>query len=89
MLNSLTLGFDMTETQSGLERSIGRLEGKVDLMLKETTSLRADFQSLEQGRLSRLEVKVEGLVIKMTIIVSIISAVVSLLLSFGERYFFK
>lgn len=46
------------------ERSLGRLEGKVDSIVNmmqgmqgEVTSLRNDFGTMEKGRLSRLEVQ--------------------------------
>ena len=48
---------------SAIERSIGRLEGKVDgitndikIMSESMNALRASFDILEKGRLSRLEV---------------------------------
>lgn len=37
-------------------RAIGRLEGKMDAMVASVNGLAASFDSLEKGRLSRLEI---------------------------------
>lgn len=44
-----------------IERSLGRVEGKLDLLVKSVSDLSSAFQNLEAGRLSRLEVKVNTL----------------------------
>lgn len=47
----------MIEENTGdIQRSIGRLEGKLDSVLGVVSKLSVDFTALEQGRLSRLEV---------------------------------
>ena len=38
------------------ERALGRLEGKMDSMVASVNALAASFESLEKGRLSRLEI---------------------------------
>ena len=40
---------------NGLERSIGRLEGKVDALITEVKDLKKSFNTLEEGRVSTLE----------------------------------
>jgi hypothetical protein len=42
---------------AGMERSLGRVEGKLDLALTAISALGASFDALEKGRLSRLEVQ--------------------------------
>lgn len=37
-------------------RSIGRLEGKLDSMVSSVQALSSSFENLEKGRLSRLEI---------------------------------
>lgn len=44
------------ENTSTIERSIGKLEGKMDMMVSSMNALSASFDSLEKGRLSRLEI---------------------------------
>ncbi len=46
----------MTEETASLDRSLGRLEGKMDLMCTSVNNLAASFENLEKGRLSRLEI---------------------------------
>lgn len=41
---------------SELIRAIGKLEGKMDLMVNSVSNLASSFESLEKGRLSRLEI---------------------------------
>lgn len=40
-----------------VERAIGRLEGKLDSVIKLVGDLGASFDAMEKGRLSRLEVQ--------------------------------
>ena len=42
--------------ETNMERSIGRLEGKLDLVVTSITGLQSAFDTMEKGRLSRLEV---------------------------------
>lgn len=50
-----------TDTNS-FERALGRLEGKMDSMVNSVNALASSFESLEKGRLSRLEIKVAEIV---------------------------
>lgn len=68
---------------STMERSIGRLEGKVDLILTDMSKLRGSFETLEAGRLTRLEEEVSGLIVKM----GVATAVISIVLSVASAYF--
>lgn len=43
-------------TEKNIERSIGRLEGKMDNVVSEITALRVSFDNLEKGRFSKLEI---------------------------------
>lgn len=38
-------------------RAVGRLEGKLDSMVAMVAELRGDFENMERGRLSKLEVE--------------------------------
>lgn len=42
--------------RTDFERSLGRVEGKLDSVISVVTDLKSSFDSLEKGRLSRLEV---------------------------------
>ena len=42
--------------KNGIERTIGRLEGKIDSLGLTITELKNAFDSLEKGRLSTLEI---------------------------------
>ena len=42
--------------QVDLERAIGRVEGKLDLVVTSISELKNAFDTMEKGRLSRLEV---------------------------------
>ena len=88
-----------TQTQeiNTLERSIGRLEGKVDLVVATITQLSSDFTTMERGRLSVLEVKVNTLqtenkdkarstAIWVSAIVGVIVSVVSSIIVFYLTY---
>lgn len=44
------------EEGDNLERSLGRLEGKMDSVMSTVTALAASFENLEKGRLSNLEI---------------------------------
>ena len=46
----------MQQEQEHLERSIGRLEGKLDSVVTMVAGLKDSFETMEKGRLSRLEV---------------------------------
>ena len=55
----------MSENQTqeaSFERALGRLEGKMDAMVSSVNALASSFESLEKGRLSRLEIKVAEIV---------------------------
>jgi len=47
---------DDLQNKPDISRAIGRLEGKVDLMVTSISNLASSFESLEKGRLSRLEI---------------------------------
>ena len=79
----------LEEMQASVERSIGRLEGKMDYAINELSELKIAFNSLEAGRLSRLERDFANLVGKMTVIVSIASLLVSLLINGAVKYLFN
>jgi len=42
--------------QENLQRALGRVEGKVDLVVQSIADLKNSFEKMEQGRLSKLEV---------------------------------
>lgn len=65
--------------EEGVERSIGRLEGKLDLVIDTMTELKAQFISLEAGRLSKLESTVAGLVVKVGLVAAAIPIAIELL----------
>lgn len=44
--------------ENNLERSIGKLEGKMDAMIATMERLASSFDNLEKGRLSTLEINV-------------------------------
>ena len=102
----LLLTEDMLQSQNkmsaNLERSIGRLEGKVDVVIEDIklisdnmTALRASFDILEKGRLSNLEVSFASLQAKVQerarntalIYSGTISFAISILSAIITRYF--
>ncbi len=81
----------MTNEPNGIERSIGRIEGKLDLMINTITDLKTSFDSLEKGRLTRLEVafntlqteieyKAKSVATWRALVFSIIASVISAIL---------
>lgn len=75
--------------EQNINRSIGRLEGKVDLVIGQMTKLEGAFSTLESGRLSRLETEVAGLIVKMSLIAAGIPIIVSLVIYLAQHYLFK
>lgn len=78
---------------NGIQRDIGRLEGKIDTLTtsignvhKEVGGLRNDFMDMEKGRLSKLEVEVATNAAKMKVYIAIASfaasALVGLIIKF-------
>ena len=76
----------MDNPTNGTERSLGRLEGKLDLIIKDVSELNASFHELEQGRLSRLEIQFSNLTGKLTIVAAVVSIGISALF-FILQYF--
>ena len=70
------------------ERSIGRLEGKVDLLITKVDNLDKSFHTLEEGRLSTLEHDFANLTGKLSIIAVIVSAVISIATAVVVKIFF-
>lgn len=77
------------ENGQGVERAIGRLEGKVDSIVSDVRALRSSFEVLEAGRLSAVEKEVANLTTKMAIITASISVGISVVLSIIQFVFFK
>lgn len=75
------------ETQD-IAMSIGRLEGKMDLVVSDMGALKGAFQTLEAGRLSRLETKVAELVVKVGLIAAAVPIVVSITWAIIQHYYF-
>ena len=75
--------------EANLDRSIGRLEGKVDFIIKEMSDLKGAFSVLEAGRLSKLESQVSGLIVKVGVISGGIALIVTSLAQLVVRYFLK
>lgn len=50
------------------QRALGRVEGKLDLVIDQVTALRGSFETLEAGRLSRLETTVAQQTVRLTMI---------------------
>lgn len=71
---------------SGVERSIGRLEGKIDLIVNQVSGLRAEFMTLEAGRLSKLERDFANLIGRLTAIMAGVSIAVSLGVFLLQKY---
>jgi hypothetical protein len=76
-----------------LNRSLGRVEGKLDGLQKSMeglatsqTRLATAFESLEAGRLSRLETKVAEQTVRISILASAIPVVISGLFLIVEHY---
>ncbi len=67
-------------------RAIGRLEGKVDLVVSMVAELRNSFEKMEQGRLSTLEVKVANLIGRLTVIIALVSGGTSFAFLLLEKY---
>ncbi len=57
---------ESTQETNSFERALGRLEGKMDSMVSSVNALASSFESLEKGRLSRLEIKVAEIVTENT-----------------------
>ena len=72
-----------------IARSLGRVEGKIDLVVSDMGALKGAFQTLEAGRLSRLEGIVAGLVAKMTIIAAAVPIGVTIVWGFVQNYLLK
>lgn len=72
-----------------VERSIGRLEGKVDLVITTMDKLKDAFETLESGRLSTLEKDFANLTGKITIIMVGVSAGTSFALFLVEKFLLK
>lgn len=55
---NVDLRVTMDEDSKGADfsRALGRLEGKMDSVVAAVTAISASFESLEKGRLSRLEI---------------------------------
>lgn len=73
----------MNNTQ---ERSIGRLEGKIDLVIQEVKELNRAFRALEDGRVSTLERNFANLSGKLAIISAIVSFIVSIGIVLLQRF---
>ena len=71
------------------ERSLGRVEGKLDLIIKEMSDLSTAFRTLEAGRLSNLETKVANLTVRIAIISAGIPIAISMIFYFIQRYLLK
>lgn len=71
------------------QRSIGRLEGKIDLIIDTMDKLKDAFETLESGRLSTLEKDFANLGGKITIIMVGVSAGTSFGLFLIEKYLLK
>jgi hypothetical protein len=74
---------------SDINRSIGRLEGKLDSLVTSVNTLASSFKSLEEGRLSQLEREFSLLTGKITIIMVGVSAGISFALYIAERYLLR
>ncbi len=72
-----------------IQRSIGRLEGKLDYLVNSVNTLAASFKTLEEGRLSQLEREFALLTGKITIIMVGVSAAISFGLFAVEKYLLK
>lgn len=72
-----------------VERSIGRLEGKLDSLISTVSSLKQSFDTLEAGRLSALEKQVAQITTKIAIIASGLSVAVSVGWSLFQFFFLK
>lgn len=75
-----------TQDNNNLERALGRVEGKMDLMVTSVNNLAASFESLEKGRLSNLEIKFANLQGRITIIAGVISLAVSIAFFMVQHY---
>lgn len=71
----------------GIERSIGRLEGKIDLVIGDVSELKVAFNTLEAGRLSRLERDFANFTGKMTIVAALASVGVSFAFWLLNKFF--
>ncbi len=47
---------EISQIINNLERSIGKIEGKLDAVVAAVHEMKSSFDSLENGRLSRLEI---------------------------------
>lgn len=73
--------------KDNVERSIGRLEGKVDLVLGQVSQLKTSFELLEAGRLSKLERDFANFTGRMTIIAAIASVAISFAFWLLNRFY--
>lgn len=69
-----------------LQRSIGRLEGKMDMLVSGMQEMASSFSSLEKGRLSKLEIAFANLIGKLTIIAVVVSALMSVGIGVAQHY---
>ncbi len=72
-----------------VERALGRVEGKIDLVVKDTSELKTAFATLEAGRLSRLETIVAGLVAKVSIIAAAVPIAVTIVWGLIQHFLLK
>jgi len=72
-----------------VERRIGNLEGKMDLMIAGLDRLDSRFISFESGRLSTLEVKFATLTGKLTVIIALVSGATSFAFLLLEKFLIK
>ena len=68
----------MSNQEDNFYRAIGRLEGKLDLIIKKVDDLDKSFRVLEEGRLSSLERQFANLGGKLSIISAVVAIVISL-----------
>ena len=77
------------EQATSLERSLGRVEGKLDLLVSSVSDLSGAFKTLEAGRLSALETKVAGLTVRVALISASVPVVISIAFFLAEKYLLK
>ena len=70
---------------NSVERSIGRLEGKIDLVIQEVSGLKVSFNTLEEGRVSTLERNFANLTGKLSMIAAGVSVAISVLFIFLQN----
>lgn len=69
-----------------IDRSIGRLEGKMDLVLDSVTKLQGAFETLEAGRLSKVEQQVAGLIVRVSLLAAGIPVVIQFAILLVQHY---